>query len=290
MCDPYVMFVSRADDGVVCEVSVKGGKRKATVYPHTEDNWVTETDSLKEAFQSTGLCAMLCAMWRGDLCFNFHNAFRLVLFLFCYVMHVCYILMFLGPLNPYWITGPSTTWFSVPAVAPSALISAPERVILGCEGKEFCRLVSVLPVINTTLGPVYPNFTRGTDGVRTDYRQALRRAASVLANFSCSHFVISPYGGMNGSMLDGLRMAFGLWLYALDHHCHPDAVSIAVGDVDPVRYGVVGGPPLPLSEPVPCDVSWDDVYNSAYLGRIAVNETCKFGGEKPTVVSYVRLK
>ncbi|AGY30710.1 ORF27 [Retroperitoneal fibromatosis-associated herpesvirus] len=293
MIGQEIMVLSRADDGTLCEITVEAGRRKTTIYRRDASDWIPETAAMKDAFHSHGLCTMMRAIRRGNMSLDAHNAFRLLLFGYCYLQHLCYLLILLWPLNPHWPPVSSSAWLLKPAIAPVALLPAPARVIRGCQDEDFCRLVSVLPVINTTYGPIYPNFTRGPDGVPTDYRQALRRVASLLANQSCTEISLDS-GTANDTALRDLREAVGLWIYAFDQRCHPEVVTAATGFIDPNEYGGVVAQVRTFLKPVPCDLSWEDVYNSTYHDQFGPGRGCG-GGEEVTGpwairVSYVEIK
>ncbi|ULE29094.1 ORF27 [Human gammaherpesvirus 8] len=270
MASSDILSVARTDDGSVCEVSLRGGRKKTTVYLPDTEPWVVETDAIKDAFLSDGIVDMARKFHRGALPSNSHNGLRMVLFCYCYLQNCVYLALFLCPLNPYLVT-PSSIEFAEPVVAPEVLFPHPAEMSRGCDDAIFCKLPYTVPIINTTFGRIYPNSTREPDGRPTDYSMALRRAFAVMVNTSCAGVTLcrgeTQTASRNHTEWENLLAMFSVIIYALDHNCHPEALSIASGIFDERDYGLFISQPRSVPSPTPCDVSWEDIYNGTYLAR-----------------------
>nr|CAC84322.1 hypothetical protein [Saimiriine gammaherpesvirus 2] len=244
---PNILYVSREEDGRIVEMIVtEKHKEKYVYYPYSNKSTFTIEDT--KLFNIA----------------NFSLIIQWITYTLFYSQAVIIFILYCWALNPYRSPGNSVLGGLGQRVPRTVVHINPRNIFEGCDKSIICKLRLPMPIINTTHGKIYPNFTK-TDGSSANYKLALERLVGLMNNQQCNVEIISQkktvFSSQNVTFFENVKSDAILALLVLQKNCHPESVEIVKSKIKLENYGVNYRQHMPQYFTV-CNASWADVINN----------------------------
>ncbi|AAC95551.1 orf 27 [Ateline gammaherpesvirus 3] len=236
---PNILYVSREEDGRIVEmIMTEKYKNKYVYYPYNNHYKVAGEDTK-------------FIIW-------------LITYFLFYIQAVIMLLFYYWTLNPYRDPGNGVMGGLGQRVPKTVVHINPEKIFEGCNNGILCETKLPMPIINTTHGEIFPNFTK-TGGSPANYKLALEMLLGLMNNQQCNIEIISQkhksFTAKNSTIFTNLKTNSILALLVLQKNCHPEIVEIVKEKIKLENYGInyLQNMPQYFTE---CNASWSNVINN----------------------------
>lgn len=252
-----ILKISRFEDGTVQEVAMDNGLLSETYYRTHPPQENAENQYTNDFFKYPQKKVEVKL-----------NLGRLITIFGYYVLYTLLLVLIILSIDSRFVSPPYIS--ALGKVMPAKVILKDYASGRGsCDDGIFCRVYYSLPVLNTTNGSIYPNFTK-SDGSPGDYSKALYKLAALMTNRSCANLTLST--GIN-TYVNGSNLYYGLLyetviesLFLLQQDCSSDALYAVEHSYRFEKYGISLRDYTELPDSSGCGEPWEAVLGT-YVPR-----------------------